>query len=173
MHAFGNSRIAEHTRKVMIENYLSKHYAQRWTDYLIDVHRQPERTRILLFYPADLLGSLAEWVATLAVSCPDCDLCGLPIHGATERLSMAAAQSVYANYGCPVFYSFREQHLEDLVTYARPDVLLTFPGLAGRELLPERLAVPIVVAQPDPSTCRAWRQGLNPFHGIKDLSALE
>ncbi len=147
--AYGNAELVEHARAVMNARYLSTHYAERWTEYLLDVYNQAHKLRVLLFYPADLLGMLDRWLSAFHRSYPDSELCSLLIHRALHRLNEAEEKRIYSHYACPVFYSATESQLESLVTYTRPDVILTFPGLAGSASLAEKLSIPMIVAEPN------------------------
>jgi hypothetical protein len=173
LRAFDNEEISARARFTMINKYLSTHYVNRWTEYLLAVHRQVERTRVMLFFPGDLSATIPEWLSSVACPTANFDPCCVAVQRGHDPLPARLETDMYRTYQCPIFYVSNVAEITKLITYTRPDVVLTFPGSAACNLLPEQASVPILVAPPNiTESGRGWILWLNHLARHRSENAL-
>ena len=64
--AYRNQELISRARLVIESNFLIERNVQRWTDYLLEVHRQNEKPRIMLLFPADVISTVTAWLPVFA-----------------------------------------------------------------------------------------------------------
>jgi glycosyltransferase involved in cell wall biosynthesis len=147
LQALSDSATVRRAQAVMQEGYLIQNYVRRWTDYLWDIQRQPERARLLLLCPFEMIPELQTWFSAIHTRRGSLDLCCLAIVG-NEGTWPSSEPSMYAKCNFPTFYVSTGNELEQLITYTRAQVVLTFPACVSDHLLPARSFPPILVATP-------------------------
>jgi glycosyltransferase involved in cell wall biosynthesis len=159
--ALGNREGVERAHAVMYSAYLTQHYVARWTDYLLGVHHQRDKCRVLLLIPGEMTHQLERWFETFQYYSDSLDICCITISGGRRPFDEVA---LYERYGCPTFYVSASEALGELITYTRPDAILTFPSCSSEQLLPAKSLPPVLVTAPgaisERSSWATWLQYL-------------
>ncbi len=147
--AYGNQELISRARRVIESNFPIERNVQHWTDYLLEVHRQHEKPRIMLLFPADIMNAVTSWLPVFAKKECRFDLCCVILEANSGNTDTLSEAEIYKTYKCPAFRIGTSGDVEKLLQYTRPNAILTFEAPTLRQLLPTQLSVPALIASID------------------------
>ena len=143
--AYGNQELISRAKRVIESRYLTEHNVESWTNYLLEVHQQAEKPRVMLLFPTDVVNKVAAWLPIFAMHESDLDLCCVALESYCNASHAVTEAWIYRTYHCPTFHIGTSDNVEKLLRYVRPNVVLTFQGPTLERLLPAGIPSPVLI----------------------------
>jgi glycosyltransferase involved in cell wall biosynthesis len=153
--AWCSNGLAQRAQEVMRRRFLISENVQQWTNYLTGLHREELRARVLFLFPADLVGSIVRWLAAVQALPVPLEVCCIVAEG-VPRSRLIRGPAEYVDGLVPLFVVPNGRLVSRLVTFTRPDFIVTFQHHAHERLLPLNGDVPVLLVPRDPV-----RDGMN------------